>query len=379
MDQMCARARAAHDAMNATAWARRHRVARHASFRWTARGTRSVHDPRARVLVSSLVRERAVRGDDAREERGTSRARVPLDSTRGLMSEIPIVIGLLYGFDGSGHWINHVLIDRYVLGVSKPGDAYDPSKYSLTRKYAVLWAFLTVFTYALYFTLCPLSYYLSFQRRDKDGKNKAKFTGREGKDQVRNEIYTSVWSIAVMTAMTAPFELMVEAGWTKLYWDVKDYGWLYLCVTPFLFLIFSDTCIYWIHRGLHHRSVYAPIHKLHHKYKDTTPFSAYAFHPLDGWLQGCPYHIFIFLFPMHHLSYFIALGIVGLWTINIHDRVSMKIPYVNCAAHHTIHHTMFNYNYGQYFTFWDKIGGSYRNPHMYPPYAAENPSLKKAE
>ena len=49
-----------------------------------------------------------------------------------------------------------------------------------------------------------------------------------------------------------------------------------------------------------------------------TPFSAYAFHPLDGWLQGCPYHIFIFLFPMHHLSYFIALGIVGLWTINIH-------------------------------------------------------------
>ena len=37
---------------------------------------------------------------------------------------------------------------------------------------------------------------------------------------------------------------MVEAGWTKLYWDVKDYGWLYLCVTPFLFLIFSDTCIY---------------------------------------------------------------------------------------------------------------------------------------
>ena len=65
------------------------------------------------------------------------------------MSEIPIVIGLLYGFDGSGHWINHVLIDRYVLGVSKPGDAYDPSKYSLTRKYAVLWAFLTVFTLSL--------------------------------------------------------------------------------------------------------------------------------------------------------------------------------------------------------------------------------------
>ena len=36
---------------------------------------------------------------------------------------------------------------------------------------------------------------------------------------------------------------------------------------------------------------------------------------------------------------------------------------------------MFNYNYGQYFTFWDKIGGSYRNPMLYPPYADKAPAL----
>jgi lathosterol oxidase len=35
---------------------------------------------------------------------------------------------------------------------------------------------------------------------------------------------------------------------------------------------------------------------------------------------------------------------------------------VNGAAHHTIHHLYFNYNYGQYFTLWDKIGGTYRLP-----------------
>ena len=298
------------------------------------------------------------------------------------MSEVPIVVGLLHGFDGTGHWLNHVLIDRYALGVTKAGDAYDPSRYSMARKFTVMWAFLTFFTYALYFTLCPLSYWWNFKRKNAEGKNKAKWLGREGKDQVKNEIVLSVWSIAVMTFMIAPFELMVEAGWTKLYWDVDKYGMTYFCLTPLLFLVFSDTCIYWIHRGLHHRAVYAPIHKLHHKYKDTTPFSTYAFHPLDGWLQGCPYHLFIFLFPMHHMTYFISLAIVGLWTINIHDRVSMRFPYVNCAAHHTIHHTGFNYNYGQYFTFWDKIGGSYRDPHSYPPYADKNPNLttsKKAD
>ncbi|CAG8843491.1 32811_t:CDS:1, partial [Racocetra persica] len=30
--------------------------------------------------------------------------------------------------------------------------------------------------------------------------------------------------------------------------------------------------------------------------------------------------------------------------------------------HHTLHHLYFNYNYGQYFTIWDKIGGSHRFP-----------------
>jgi len=56
-------------------------------------------------------------------------------------------------------------------------------------------------------------------------------------------------------------------------------------------------------------------------------------------VQGTPYHVFVFLFPMHHISYFCALAGVGLWTINIHDRTTFRIPFVNGAAHHTVHHT----------------------------------------
>ena len=35
---------------------------------------------------------------------------------------------------------------------------------------------------------------------------------------------------------------------------------------------------------------------------------------------------------------------------------------INSSAHHTVHHLEFNYNYGQYFTLWDRIGGSYKRP-----------------
>lgn len=35
---------------------------------------------------------------------------------------------------------------------------------------------------------------------------------------------------------------------------------------------------------------------------------------------------------------------------------------INGPAHHTLHHMYFVVNYGQYFTWADKVGGSYRHP-----------------
>jgi len=187
------------------------------------------------------------------------------------------------------------------------------------------------------------------------------------RQQVINEIFTSVWSLAIMAGMTAPLEIAVMYGYGKVYHNVADYGWAYFVTSPILFLLFTDSMIYWIHRGLHHPWLYK-IHKLHHKYKNTTPYSAFSFHPIDGYSQGLPYHIFVFCFPMHNYLYAFTLFVVGLWTINIHDRVTVNLWGVNGAAHHTIHHTKFNYNYGQYFIFWDYICGTYLDPLTISPY-----------
>lgn len=35
---------------------------------------------------------------------------------------------------------------------------------------------------------------------------------------------------------------------------------------------------------------------------------------------------------------------------------------INGPAHHTLHHMFFTVNYGQYFTWADRMGGSYRQP-----------------
>ena len=47
----------------------------------------------------------------------------------------------------------------------------------------------------------------------------------------------------------------------------------------------------------------------------------------------------------------------------IHDgEYVANSPVINGAACHTMHHLYFNYNYGQFTTLWDRLGGSHRKP-----------------
>ncbi|KAF9922151.1 c-5 sterol desaturase [Linnemannia zychae] len=140
-------------------------------------------------------------------------------------------------------------------------------------------------------------------------------------------------------------------------------GWGFVLVSCIAFLLFTDFGIYWIHRWLHHPLIYKRLHKPHHKWIVPTPYSSHAFHFLDGYAQSVPYHAFVFLCPMQKYIYLGMFAIVNLWSVLIHDgEYKLDSTLVNSAAHHAVHHLYFNYNYGQYFTFWDRIGGSYRRP-----------------
>ncbi|CAK9301603.1 unnamed protein product [Gordionus sp. m RMFG-2023] len=132
------------------------------------------------------------------------------------------------------------------------------------------------------------------------------------------------------------------------------------------FIAFTDALIYWIHRMLHYPPVYIKFHKQHHKWKVPTPFASHAFHPLDGFAQSLPYHIYPFLFPLSSHLYLLLFVSVNVWTVSIHDGV-YSVPTrlkwaINGAAHHTDHHLFYRYNYGQFTTIWDRIGRTYKDP-----------------
>ncbi|XP_001380248.2 lathosterol oxidase isoform X1 [Monodelphis domestica] len=215
--------------------------------------------------------------------------------------------------------------------------------------------------YILYFLFATLSYYFIF---DHSLKKHPLFL----ENQVYREIMCTVKALPWISIPTVAIFLAEIRGYSKLYDRIEDspYGWLGVILSMASFLFFTDMSIYWIHRGLHHKLVYKRLHKPHHVWKITTPFASHAFHPMDGFLQGVPYHIYPFFFPLHKVVYLALYIIVNLWTISIHDGYYQvpKIlePFINGAAHHTDHHLFFDYNYGQYFTLWDRIGGSFKYP-----------------
>lgn len=178
------------------------------------------------------------------------------------------------------------------------------------------------------------------------------------------EITQAVTAMPGMALLTAPFFLAEIRGYSKMYdsFDEAPFWWYNYLQFP-LFLFFTDMFVYMIHRGLHHPMLYKTFHKPHHKWIMPTPYASIAFHPVDGWAQSLPYHFFPFFFPLQKWAYLVLFFFVQIWTVFIHDGEYVSdSPVINGAACHTMHHLYFNYNYGQYTTLWDRIGGSYRRP-----------------
>ena len=233
----------------------------------------------------------------------------------------------------------------------------------IVRQYVSLLVVMIVGGWLLYIGTAAFSYFVVFDHRYMKHPHYQH-------NQVWLEIAYASKSIPVMALFTAPVFVLEVQGYSKLYLSSNDdpffYNWLFIASSIIAFLMFTDCLIYWIHRVLHHRWLYKYLHKEHHKWKIPTPFASHAFHPIDGFLQSLPYHIYPFFFPLHKILYLILFVMVNVWTVSIHDgdyRVPKILePFINGSAHHTDHHLLYKYNYGQFFTLWDRLCGSYQHP-----------------
>ncbi|KAM0752480.1 hypothetical protein T439DRAFT_287259 [Meredithblackwellia eburnea MCA 4105] len=239
---------------------------------------------------------------------------------------------------------------------------------SIIRQCLSLYVLVYIGIVLLYFSIATFSYYFIFDHRMEQHP-------RFLQNQVKKEIMFSLEAFPMLDLLTLPWFLGDVRGHSMLYDSIAEGpfgakgGWLpyaYLAVSALAFLIFTDYAIYWIHRWLHIPFFYKRLHKPHHKWIVPTPFASHAFHPVDGYLQSVPYHMCCYMFPIHKYMFVGLFTFVNIWSIFIHDSDMLSdsplIHYINGPAHHTLHHIYFNCNYGQYFTWGDKLGGSFRAP-----------------
>jgi sterol desaturase/sphingolipid hydroxylase (fatty acid hydroxylase superfamily) len=174
------------------------------------------------------------------------------------------------------------------------------------------------------------------------------------------------WSLitAILFAVSGTVLLVLwQKGVTRVYLDVDDYPWWWMPLSLVIAMLLHETYYYWLHRWMHHPKIFRRVHKVHHDSNITSPWTAFSFHPLEGMLQAIFLPLLLLFLPMHlyvvltQLTIMTFSSVINHLDIEVYPKNFSKHPFGKWligATHHSLHHKQFKYNYGLYFTFWDK-------------------------
>jgi len=183
------------------------------------------------------------------------------------------------------------------------------------------------------------------------------------KKQFRTELKWSIITSLLFSVAGAFTAVLWQKGFTKIYMDAGQYPYWYLPISLLISLLLHETYYYWLHRWMHQPKVFKLLHKVHHDSNTTSPWTAFSFHPLEGLLQAIVLPLTIMVLPMHlyvlltQLTIMTFSSVINHLEVEIYPKGSHKNKFGRWmigATHHSLHHKQFKYNFGLYFTFWDK-------------------------
>ncbi|WP_428522267.1 sterol desaturase family protein [Roseibium sp.] len=207
------------------------------------------------------------------------------------------------------------------------------------------------------------------------------------KGQIRREILTSARSVLVFAGISLAAVWAVKMGWAQVHQDPDTYGWPYFFLSVAILIVGHDTWFYWIHRLLHDKRLYRRWHHLHHRSFKPTPFTAFAFNIGEAALHGLYTPLVILLLPVSYLALFlfsihmIVRNTIGHCGVELFPSAKSGRPFfdwLTTVTHHDLHHASPNWNFGLYFTFWDRLMGT-EHPDYLKHFAATRTSLSSLE
>lgn len=225
-----------------------------------------------------------------------------------------------------------------------------------------LWFILNFLLLARYFLFAGIPYLLLYvKKREKPYliKIQNSFPSRK---QIRKEILYSLLTFSIYSLGICLYIIWMKVEATRHYNHIEEYGIPYFLGSIIIMILLHDTYFYWTHRLIHHKRFFKIIHHTHHKFRNPSPWSAFAFHPLEAIISMGIIPIIIFTIPWHPYALIIFITIMTLYDIFIHLGFDIKINLWQVSpAYHDHHHRVGRENYGLYFTFWDRVMGTHKS------------------
>lgn len=194
-------------------------------------------------------------------------------------------------------------------------------------------------------------------------KRKASF------DDYKREFLSSLRTVLIFAVTTISTVLFIEAGWVNINRGVVN--WPIFALQLAAMIVAHDAYFYWMHRALHHKSLFRIAHLHHHKSRTPTPWAAYSFASIEAASEaafvpaylllvsvlGAPMYDFaIFLF----LAHMIVRNVMGHAGVELFPAGWIRSPlgWITTTTHHDLHHSQGRSNFGLYFTWWDRWMGT---------------------
>lgn len=238
-------------------------------------------------------------------------------------------------------------------------ESYIPFDLLVPENFLIATIFLTAMVIFRYFLL-TLLFYVPFYLKHDAKKNKRQIYQKlpDKKSQLF-EIKWSLVSSIIFGISGVVLGILWQLKWAQFYLPFDQYGWSYLLLSAVILSIFHDLYFYLTHRALHHPWLYRRFHAVHHASLQPSPWASFSFHPVESIIEALPLPLFSLLIPLHPV---VIIGYLTLMTLSaIINHLGFEVMPVKLqrwlisGTHHSAHHRYFNYNFGLFYTFWDRL------------------------
>lgn len=181
------------------------------------------------------------------------------------------------------------------------------------------------------------------------------------------EFLFSVRSILIFSVVGLGIDLLARAGHYPLVNLANSGGPLWFGFSLVVMIVAHDAYFYWTHRLMHDPRLFRRVHRRHHKSNNPSPFTAYSFDVAEALLTVTFMVVWPLVFPTSWAvsALFMTHQIVRNTLLHCgYELMPMRrdgrpwLDFLTTTTHHDLHHAQAGYNYGAWFTWWDRWMGT---------------------